>query len=220
MTKTAKALMLLPLFALALLGGMWWGSGANREQQEDTIPVTDCDSQLGTVVQGYRSSRAGGSLDSDLERLGATCSAQYEIATDYFSYAGANSSKLRVSCGELGQLNIRDEAVALIREDGTCSEGPALPPRAIAWNSVRASEGSQQRVCGPLKSIRGTPDGVFVNVGRDYPSPFRFTFVLWGDWEIDPIAIDTTVCAEGVVYSYEMVRQMEISDPSALSLFR
>lgn len=63
-------------------------------------------------------------------------------------------------------------------------------------------------------SGRETADGTFVNVGRDYPSADRFTFVFW-DIHLEPIASGTTVCGQGEIYLYEGVAQMEMRDPGA-----
>ncbi len=69
-------------------------------------------------------------------------------------------------------------------------------------------------------SIRGTEDGVFVNVGQDYPSSERFTFVIWGDWWLDRIPDDAVLCATGEIYLYDGVGQIELGDPGEIEIWR
>lgn len=90
---------------------------------------------------------------------------------------------------------------------------------AIGWNEAAAHAGTTQRVCGPLRSVRATPDGTFVNVGKDYPSDDRFTFIFW-DVELTSITPGSTICGRGSIYLYDGgVAQMEMRDPAALELW-
>ncbi|MBB1510617.1 hypothetical protein [Tessaracoccus sp. MC1756] len=153
------------------------------------------------------------------------CSDEYEIAVDYVSNS-VDSSFQNGSCDDLLGYGVRPEAVTLLEQDGTCTFGgtdyqagaPAWPEGGLGWDEAREYVGTVQRVCGPLMSGRETADGTFVNVGQDYPSADRFTFVFW-DTSLDPIASGTTVCGQGEIYLYEGVAQMEMRDPSALELW-
>jgi len=68
-------------------------------------------------------------------------------------------------------------------------------------------------------SARETADGTFVNVGRDYPSAERFTFIFW-DISLQPIAPGATICGRGEIYLYNGVAQMEMFDPRDLEIWR
>ncbi|MGA1827541.1 hypothetical protein [Microbacterium sp.] len=68
-------------------------------------------------------------------------------------------------------------------------------------------------------SARQTDDGTFVNVGQDYPSADRFTFIFW-DLSLDPIDAGATLCGSGEIYLYDGVAQMEMGDPGALEIWR
>lgn len=98
---------------------------------------------------------------------------------------------------------------------------PAWPGgAAVAWNEAAAHVGTMQRVCGPLRSVRTTEDGTFVNIGKDYPSADRFTFIFWGI-VLDPIDSGSVICGRGEIYLYEgAVAQMEMQDPGALEIRR
>lgn len=90
----------------------------------------------------------------------------------------------------------------------------------MGWDVARQYAGTVQRVCGPLMSVRETSDGTFINVGRDYPSADRFTFIFW-DMYLEPIPSDAVVCGTGEIYLYEgVVAQIEMWDPSALEIWR
>lgn len=93
------------------------------------------------------------------------------------------------------------------------------PEGGLGWNQAHEYGGSIERVCGPLRSKRPTGWGIFVNVGHDYPSSKRFTFITWGDWWMDPLPSGSTICAAGNIYLYEGVPQIELSDPGQLEIW-
>lgn len=192
-------------------------------------PAPSC-SELLTAAISYEQSRVG-DIDSILQTLTENCSDEYEIAVDYLAHA--RPSKFRDgSCEELIDFGMREEAVALLSRDGHCSygstgDGEAVPAAAdqwpeggLGWDLSRDQAGTVQRVCGPLMSTRETNDGTFVNVGRDYPSADRFTFIFW-DVYLDPIEAGATICGTGEIYLYDgVVAQMEMWDPGALEIWR
>ncbi|MFC7788096.1 hypothetical protein ACU045_03850 [Microbacterium sp. MAHUQ-60] len=171
-----------------------------------------------------------GDVDAILQTLTERCSNEYEIAIDYL--ANASPSAFRDgSCEELIGFGMREEAVALLSQNGHCAFGQATdaspktpateqwPEGGLGWDLARAHVGTVQRVCGPLMSVRVTGDGSFVNVGRDYPSADRFTFIFW-DTYLEPIEPGATICGSGEVYLYDgVVAQMEMSDPGALEIW-
>ncbi len=185
-----------------------------------------CSNLLSAAIQFERSGT--GDIDSVIQALTDSCSDEYEIAIDYL--ANSTDSEFAIdSCEELLGYGGRSEAVELLAQDGRCSFGQAPAPAApaaptwpdggLGWDEAGVHAGTVQRVCGPLVSIRGTDDGTFVNVGRDYPSTERFTFIFW-DLYLDPIEPGATVCGTGEIYLYEGVAQTEIWDPSALEIWR
>lgn len=201
-----------------------------------TAQVPNCSQLLAAAVNHVRT--AAGDINAIMQTLTENCSDEYEIAVDY----AANSAKTEFrieSCDELLRYGMRSEAVALLEEDGTCTfdakapaaqspgaQQPAAPPAApewpeggLGWNAARDRVGTVQRVCGPLMSARETADGTFVNIGRDFPSPERFTFIFW-DVYLQPIAPGATICGRGEIYLYNGVAQMEMFDPRDLEIWR
>ncbi|MCS4485122.1 hypothetical protein NXS08_06535 [Gleimia sp. 6138-11-ORH1] len=86
---------------------------------------------------------------------------------------------------------------------------------AVSWSEADAYIGTSQTVCGPLRSMRGTEYGTFVNLGRDYPNPERFTLVYWDTW-FDQLPSNAIVCATGEISLYEGVTQMFPYDNSTI----
>lgn len=83
------------------------------------------------------------------------------------------------------------------------------PQGAISWDSALNHLGIEQYVCGPLASIRYSSDDAFLNLGEDYPSPTRFTVVLWDVGEIEQIPSGTTICIMGPITTYEGSAQIQ-----------
>lgn len=189
-----------------------------------TYAAPTCSELLSAAIAHERSGT--GDIDSILQTLSGNCSDEYEIAVDYLSNSTDGAFRID-SCDELIGYGTREESVALLEEDGRCSFGqvdaPAdsgWPDGGVGWNQAHEHVGTVQRVCGPITSVRQTDDGTFVNVGLDYPSPDRFTFVFW-DFYLDPIESDATVCGSGEIYLYDgVVAQMEMGDPGALEIWR
>lgn len=79
---------------------------------------------------------------------------------------------------------------------------------AISWQDSHSHAGTTQRVCGPLTSIRGDDAGVYLNLGRDYPDPERFTVIFWDVAWIDPIEAGAVICTTGTLIDYGGVMQI------------
>jgi hypothetical protein len=162
-----------------------------------------------------------------LRELSRSCPTEHRIATDYFEGVTAPESMRLIGCEAWLQANFHPGAVSLLREDGFCTPKndsrqvqSTWPDNGVGWNEAKRYAGSTKKVCGPFVSIRGTDNVVFVNVGKDHPSPDRFTFVIWGDWWLDPIETGTVVCAYGRISLYKGVGQMEFNSPEKLELWR
>lgn len=201
-----------------------WSSSARDEPT--------CSDLLDAVIQYERS--GAGDVDSAMQSLSESCSDDFDIAVDYIS-TPRDTAYSTDSCEELLAYGVRSEAVDLLAQDGDCTYGGANPPVApaeplspagtpwpeggLGWDEAGSHAGTVQRVCGPLMSVRGTDDGTFVNVGQDYPSINRFTFVFW-DIYLDTIDSDAVICGTGEIYLYDGVAQLEMWDPTALEIWR
>lgn len=198
-----------------------YSSGESDYLAEASVTCAD---MLDAAVANERAE--SGAIDSTMQSLSERCSNEYDIAVDYLSNAG-NSSFGIDSCDELLGYGARQEAVQLLEEDGYCSDGvaealatPEWPEGGLGWDAAGAHAGSVQRVCGPLMSVRETADGTFVNIGRDYPSADRFTFIFW-DVYLEAIQPGATICGSGEIYLYDgVVAQMEMWDPAALEIWQ
>lgn len=88
---------------------------------------------------------------------------------------------------------------------------------AVRWDDALSSVGTVTEVCGPYAGGAQTEDGVFLNLGLDYPDPGRFTIVVWGaEWPDWPNGFVPTLCVTGEVSVYEGVPQMEVSPANVL----
>lgn len=99
---------------------------------------------------------------------------------------------------------------------------------AVPWRDAGDHEGEFVTVEGPVagtlyaETSNGEP--TFLNVGRDYPNPDRFTVVIWGEdrgaFPKPPEAMyeDVTIRVTGIVDSYEGVPQIEVSSPSDIEI--
>ena len=114
--------------------------------------------------------------------------------------------------------------VQLLRQDGLCSgtvRARVLPDGAISWQDARELVGSYQKVCGPFKGMGNSTDDVFINLGRDYPDPDRFTIVLWDVGGVTQnFSGAALLCAEGPITSYEGVAQIELRDAADIEGYR
>ena len=164
-------------------------------------------------------------INSAMQALADSCDDEYDIAVGYVSHA-TDAGYSSDSCEELLGWGTPTESVDLLENDGWCRYGAydaegetswrtagqgsqAWPEGGIGWDGAAAHAGEVQRVCGPLMSMRETADGTFVNVGEDYPSASRFTFIFW-DIYLEPINAGATLCGSGEIYLYDGVAQMEM----------
>jgi len=91
-------------------------------------------------------------------------------------------------------------------------------PGAIPWDQASAHIGEVAIITGPTISTmyatdsRGKP--TFLNIGKPYPDPDRFTVVIWGyDRDNFPFAPEveydnTTICVTGMVETYKGIPQI------------
>lgn len=219
--KIPSRITVASLIALTLVGSMTACIGVFGSSSASVAP--SCSQLLAAAVQYQKSGT--GDVDSTLQVLTDNCSDEYEIAVDYLAHSTDSAFSID-SCDELLGYGVRSESVELLAQDGRCTFGesaapfgPVWPEGGLGWNEARGHAGTVQRVCGPLMSARDTADGTFVNVGQDYPSADRFTFIFW-NVSLEPIEPGVTVCGSGEIYLYEGVTQMAMSDPAALEIWR
>jgi len=113
-------------------------------------------------------------------------------------------------------------ACAPVVEDGE----KELPSNAISWNEAKYHIGDRTTVCGTVVDTHwasgssGKP--TFLNIGKSYPDPDRFTVVIWIDCRANfpqaPEAyyLGKTICITGLITEYEGVAQIEVCYPSQI----
>ena len=140
------------------------------------------------------------------------CSSGYSGSSSSSGYSGSSGS---TSSGGWGGDSYQEAEPAQVERPAPAG----WPERGLGWDQAGNYSGTYQRVCGRLTSMRNTYNGAFVNVGRDYPDPGRFTFVLWG-YELQPLPSAATICASGNIYIYEgTTAQMELGSPAELEIW-
>lgn len=224
--------------ACAVVVGALLLSGCSTSTSTARTEV-DCVALLDRAIAHERGESTIGDTNEFFAYFNEHCGDEFDIAVQYGSLLRDNDPDY--PCDELRKFNIHPDAIDLVEADGMCDSsatalpdldfnggtdtgadwrdaGQTWPDGGIGWDEARNYVGSYQNVCGPLKSIRETEWGTFVNIGRDYPSVDRFSFVLW-DWYGVSMPAGATVCAAGDIYLYEGVTQMELYDGNQLRYY-
>lgn len=108
----------------------------------------------------------------------------------------------------------------------TTEEEKELPSGAISWDEAKYHIGERTTVCGPVvdthwaSGSKGEP--TFLNIGKPYPDPNRFTVVIWIDCRANfPQAPEKyysgkTICVSGLIIEYKGVTEIEVCHPSEI----
>ena len=163
------------------------GSSSGSPVSLDDRPSMNCDELSAAVIERARSGDTAGFINQQIDQLSKNCPDEYNIAIDYMSTAAIASNWDIRPCDDLEADGLHPEAIRLLYADGLCTSEPLIeaqfwPENGLGWNEAADYVGTYQRVCGPLMSVIATVDGIFFNIGKDYPSVERFTFIVWGDW--------------------------------------
>jgi DNA/RNA endonuclease YhcR with UshA esterase domain len=98
----------------------------------------------------------------------------------------------------------------------------------IQWNEARDYIGVEVIVCGPVVDSKwasgsnGKP--TFLNLGKPYPEPDRFTIVIWEDYRDnfpappEELYDGKTVCVTGIIDEYKNSTQIELRSPSNIEI--
>lgn len=217
------------LLLLSLLSGC-----TSVSENTDSTRGISCDEMLSTTISLIRAGEKGNgddALTDSIVSLSADyCAEQYGVFADYSSGRAMAGATGPDSCRELAGY-IRTAAIRLLRQDGLCRGrgGQARPGDpgeevqtggGISWGQAREYVGTHQRVCGPLSGTGNSADDVFLNIGRNYPDPNRFTIVLWDVGGVETLPSGTTVCATGLITLYEGVAQIQLRSLSAVEVQR
>ncbi len=96
----------------------------------------------------------------------------------------------------------------------------------IQWDEAKYYYGEYKTVCGPVVDTHyaSTSSGqpTFLNLGKAYPSPDRFTVVIWGDdrhnfpQAPEDYYLGKNVAVSGLLQEYEGSAEVFISGPSQI----
>ncbi len=99
--------------------------------------------------------------------------------------------------------------------------------QGIDWSDAGSYIGEYITVCGPVvdskyaTSTGGSP--TFINIGKAYPDPDRFTILIWGD-DRDKFSnppesyyYQESICVNGLVEEYKGGLEIVVSDPSQIA---
>ena len=215
----------------ASLAIVFWATGCTAigSDSEASQGLT-CRQVMNNIIELVRAGQVGNGhdpLSDNLEWLRTSnCDRQYGVVVDYLSARSTSDNLGLEKCSELAKY-IAPAAIMLLRQDGVCTgktrrsaheTTAARNTGGIPWNEAANHVGTSQRVCGPLSGNGNSEDDVFLNLGRDYPDPARFTIVLWDVGGVQAPPTGATLCASGVISTYEGVAQMELRSVGAVEV--
>jgi len=179
-----------------------------------TLSLSVNPSQAGSV------SPAGGEYESG-EQVTLTASPATGYTFDYW-YGAASGSSNPVTI----TMN-SDKTITAYFEPLDDSQGPKeLPPGSISWSEAKYHIGERITVCGPVvdatwaSGSNGKP--TFLNLGKPYPDPDRFTVVIWiqnrGNFPQAPedYYLGKTICVTGLITEYSGIAEIEVQYPSEI----
>ena len=106
------------------------------------------------------------------------------------------------------------------------NNGKKLPPGAIWWDEAKDHIGDRLTVCGPVvdtcwaSGSNGKP--TFLNIGKPYPDPDRFTVVIWIDYRAnfpqppEDYYLGKSICVTGLIEPYKGSPQIEAQQLSQI----
>jgi len=99
---------------------------------------------------------------------------------------------------------------------------------SISWDEAYYYVGEVKTVCGPVvdSTYASTSNGkpTFLNLGRKYPDPDRFTVVIWGDYRdnfpsnLESHYFGKTICAKGTIEEYNGILEIEVDISSEITI--
>ena len=94
-----------------------------------------------------------------------------------------------------------------------------IPPDSIRWDKAKTYVGEFKIVCGPVVDTAyasgSTGKPTFLNLGRSYPDPERFTVVIWdgnrANFPAQPenYYLGKDICVDGLIELYKGGAQIE-----------
>jgi len=126
------------------------------------------------------------------------------------------------SCTTAPEVTTKETEV-ITTEETTLEEPPIS---YILWDEAIYHIGERATVYGPVVSThyantsKGQP--TFLNIGKPYPDPDRFTVIIWGENRSnfpqapEILYANKTIYVTGLIDEYEGVAQIEVFNPSQI----
>jgi hypothetical protein len=185
-----------------------------------TLSVIVNPSQAGSV------SPAGGEYESGEQvTLTATPASGYKF--DYWRDLASSSSDTVTSNTVTITMNAHKAITAYFKP----SESPSVPEEPaefVNWYEAQNYIGERTTVCGPVVDATwasGSNDKpTFLNLGKPYPDPDRFTVVIWiqnrGNFPQAPedYYLGKTICVTGLIIEYNWIPEIEVKYPSEIEI--
>jgi DNA/RNA endonuclease YhcR with UshA esterase domain len=116
--------------------------------------------------------------------------------------------------------------VAVGCDEGTSATSTDCTANGIPWNEAKYHIGERTTVYGLVVDTRyditSGEQPTFLNLGKNYPDPSRFTVVIWGrnrtNFPLTPESYyyGKNICVNGLITDYQGVAQIEVSAPSQI----
>ena len=97
----------------------------------------------------------------------------------------------------------------------------------LNWDQAKDFVGEVKTVCGLVKSAffaessEGQP--TFLNIGKDYPDPARFSVIIWGEdrqnfpQPPEQAYLNQKICVTGEIQEYDGIAEIFAEDPSQIT---
>ena len=98
----------------------------------------------------------------------------------------------------------------------------------IPWSDAGNFVNQSKTVCGPVmrttfaQTTNGQP--TYLDLGRTYPDPARFSILIWGNQRAnfspapETLYRDKTICVTGKIVTYQGTLEMEVRTPSQIQI--
>lgn len=211
---------------MRLVGGLT-PAGANARRHR-TAAILVAAAAIGMLVGGCSDNANSSSLNSGNMGDSSGCTELLADARNYVQSEQTGDGRLDWTLEEMAYRcsseydTFIDEISGAVNQDGTTKvrQTPATGPTgATSWSEAANYVGSTRYVCGPLVNSGASGDDVFLNLGRGYPDPGRFTIVLWDIGGIESLPKDTMLCATGTITLYQGTAQMELRSTDAVEVW-
>lgn len=143
---------------------------------------------------------------------------------------GLPEENWRCSTPEPGEQSIQPEITTVEPTPRILNTPEELPPdtETIQWDQAYTFIDQYVNVCGPVVDsyFAASTDGqpTFLNLGKEYPDPERFTVLIWGSnlesfpFNPDEYYFGKTICIRGKIVEYEGIYEIEARKPDQIEV--